>query len=172
MKRSVWDAIYDGHFDALAKSNPSKSPAWRQREALLQTRFDTGISRPGGDLFGGLKEKLGMKLLSSFLPGIVKNLGDGQYGAGPQKVYWWLAGKKTWISIGIGAVWAFGHTVVVPALVACQCAADGTIPSIEGALGWVASVVPWLILMGIVDAGIRLEPPKKGIYVSPRPLNK
>ena len=163
-----WRARYDEHFENLYALYPEKPPDWRQKKARERTIAELG-PQPGGGLLGGLKEKLGMKLISSFLPGIVKDIGDGKYGVGPQKVYWWFAGKKTWISLGVGAVWAFGHYVVLPALASCapECVQPDTIPQIESWLGMLGSAAPWLVMFGLADAGLRLDPPKKGVYVTP-----
>ncbi len=167
MTRKEWDAVYDRHFRDLFDRYSAKDPKWRQVKARERTRIETGTTRPGSGLFGGLKEKLGMKLLSSFLPGIVKGVGDGQYGEGVQKVYWWFAGKKTWISIGLFAAYTFVTYVLVPVLLMSGVAQPETVPALQAWVSWIPPAVPFLIGIGVFDAAVRIEPPQDGVFVTP-----
>jgi hypothetical protein len=166
-----WDELFtDWQTFFLTKKGQQGRRAWElaHREMKKHGPRPAGPKKPSvfmriGIWLAGGKEKLMLKALSSFLPGLVKGMAEGQYGPVPEKLYWALAGKKTWISVGIGALWAFGWYVVIPALQACgvDCGAATNVPQITAWLDVVKDVVPWLIAAGIADAGLRLEPPQK-----------
>lgn len=145
---------------------PRKSFDAAHREMLKHGPRPNGPKKPPLLVRLGLKivgkDRL-MKLLSSFIPGLIKNVAEEKFGKGPAKIYWFLAGKKTTVSAVIGAVWSFGHFVVIPYLAAQpEGAVDAaTIPSIEGWLSYLPMVLLVLVPAGIADAGLRLEPPQK-----------
>jgi hypothetical protein len=107
-----------------------------------------------------------MKLLSGMIPGLIKKVAEEEFGKGPAKVYWWFAGKKSLISALLGAAWAMGYFVVIPYLAGQPVGAidPTTIPQIESWLSTLATVVvPLAVSIGVADASLRLEPPKKKV---------
>ena len=41
----------------------------------------------------------------SVLLHLVWKVAEGDFGEGPKRAYWWLAGKKTWTGIALGVAW-------------------------------------------------------------------
>lgn len=103
-----------------------------------------------------------LRMISGILANLVKDIAEGKYGEGPKKLYWSLAGKKTWIAMGIAALYGVGQ-VAVSVLAACvpECGSPEALLQLEGILKWVPEVVAVLIAIGIYDGAVRLDPPKK-----------
>lgn len=81
----------------------------------------------------------------------VKMLAEGKFGEGPAKAYWWLAGKKTHIALALAAVYGVLYGAGEKGL--CQ-------PCGEWA-GWVVGLSGVLVTVGLFDAAVRIEPPRK-----------
>lgn len=101
--------------------------------------------------------------LSSVLAILVKTVADGEQTNPLTKVYWWLAGKKTWISIGMYAIWLIITGLLVPFFTTCTVCGDTTalITQLTYWSGWLADLATLLLGFGLFDAAVRLEPPKK-----------
>lgn len=108
----------------------------------------------------GLRSWVKGKIMSQVLAYVVKMIAEGQFPVlGPQlkAAYWWAAGKKTITAGVLYAVWIALYGLckgeALPAdLVAIGCQWEG----------YVLSVANVLLAIGLFDAGIRLEAPKKG----------
>jgi hypothetical protein len=102
-------------------------------------------------------------MISGVAAGFVKSVAEGKYGEGPKKVYWFLAGKKTWIAIGIAALAGVGQ-VAVNVLSGCvpECGSAESVAQLQGLLNHVPAIVGFLVAVGLFDAAVRIEPPKKG----------
>jgi hypothetical protein len=95
--------------------------------------------------------KLREKAMGAILAHLVKKLAEGDFGAGPAKAYWWLAGKKTLTgTIGVaaaGALWALGEA--------------GLCDPCGGYVLQLGAVSLLLMQIGLWDAAIRIEPPAR-----------
>lgn len=98
-------------------------------------------------LFGNLKERA----LSKILVVLVRKLAEGDFGKGPAKVYWALAGIKTYTALILG-IGAFGLTLASNLHL---CAACGDYASI------IAKIAGGLLAIGLFDGAVRIEPPFK-----------
>jgi hypothetical protein len=109
-----------------------------------------------------------MSMVSGLLAGFVKDLGNGKFGEGPKKIYWSLAGKKTWISLGLAATYGVIQlagtllSVCVP-----ECASAENLVQLTGVGEWILRAVTVLIPIGLYDAAVRIEPPRKEVHVTP-----
>jgi len=103
-----------------------------------------------------------MKMLSGILAGVVKDAAQGKYGEGMKTLYWSLAGKKTVIALGIAALYGVGE-VAVGILAQCvpECGSAEAVNQLSNILAYVPEVVGVLIAIGLFDAAVRIEPPKK-----------
>jgi hypothetical protein len=97
--------------------------------------------------FRKLKEKAMGALLALF----VKKLAEGDFGAGPAKVYWWLAGKKTWIALGLAAI--AGALSLAYELGLCAPCYDY--------VGLIVTISVGLAAVGLFDGAVRITPPVK-----------
>jgi hypothetical protein len=104
-----------------------------------------------------------MKNLSSVLGMLVKAIASGSKDNPATKLYWWLAGKKTWISLGMYAVWLLIAGVAVPFFTTCTACGDTTtlVAQLNYWSGWLADAATVLLGLGLFDAAVRLEPPKQ-----------
>jgi hypothetical protein len=81
------------------------------------------------------------------------------FGEEAEAAYWWLAGKKTWITIIISAI-AF---ILEQLIAAGLCAPGGVIDFNCGAVvTGLYSVAAVLLSVGLLDGAVRLEPPARG----------
>lgn len=88
--------------------------------------------------------------LSSLLPELVRLLAEGKFGAAPAKVYTFLSGKKTYLSIALYIVWgALGYVEVY-------------VPGVVGYAGYVLQAANFLLVIGLFDGAVKFEPPKVG----------
>lgn len=113
-----------------------------------------------------------MSMVSGLLAGFVKDLGNGRFGEGPKKLYWKLAGKKTWISLGLAAT--YGIIQLAGTLLATcvpECATPENLVQLTAIGDWIFRAVAVLIPIGLYDAAVRVDPPKKDVFVTPRPSN-
>jgi len=103
-----------------------------------------------------------LSMLSGLLAKLLKDVGEGKYGEGPKKFYWGMAGKKTWTGVGIVALYGLGQ-VAVNALGTCvpECGSPEALAQLENVLGYFPPAVAVLVTVGLVDAGVRIDPPKK-----------
>ncbi len=113
-------------------------------------------------LLGRVKDKARRVAMGRILGIVLSWLAEGKLGAGPQKAYVWLRGKKTIIA-GLLAT-------IAAALQAAQ--SNGTCALVEGhkLFGWpincgeAASALLWLsgilALVGLTDGALRMDPPK------------
>lgn len=100
--------------------------------------------------------------MGAILGWALKQLAEGKFGSGPQRVWLWLQGKKTIIAALLATIAA--------TLQAAQ--SNGTCALVEGVklFGWpvncgeAASALLWLsgilALVGLTDGALRMEPPK------------
>jgi len=109
-----------------------------------------------------------MSMVSGLLAGFVKDLGNGKFGEGPKKIYWSLAGKKTWISLGLAATYGVVQ-LAVSLLATCvpECASPENLVQLQGVGEWILRAVTVLIPIGLYDAAVRIDPPKKDVFVTP-----
>jgi hypothetical protein len=97
--------------------------------------------------------------MSAILASVVKMIAEGRFPVfGPRLkvLYWWLAGKKTWTSAGLYTAWLTLYGLckgesLPPEIVALGCQWEG----------YVLSAANVLLAIGLFDAAVRLEPPKK-----------
>lgn len=89
--------------------------------------------------------------MSTILTKLVKALAEGKFGAGPAKAYWWLAGRKTYTGIALGAAYFVLH----------GGAAAGVCEPCGGYAHGLAVASITLVSVGLLDAAIREEPPVK-----------
>lgn len=103
-----------------------------------------------------------MKILSSLLAQVVKDVAEGKYGEGPKGLYWSLAGKKTIIALAIAAFYGMAH-VALNVFGQCvpECATAESVAQMESWLSYVPTLVGFLVAVGLFDAAVRIEPPKK-----------
>ena len=103
-----------------------------------------------------------LSMISGVLANFVKGLAEGDPNNLATKIYWKLAGKKTLIAIGIAGLYGVGQ-LAVTLLSACvpECGSPEALAQLEGILQWVPKVVLLLTGVGLYDAAVRLEPPKK-----------
>jgi hypothetical protein len=93
--------------------------------------------------------------MSKLLALLVRKIAEGDFGEPLKRVYWWLAGKKTYIGMAFGASWAmlaWAQDVGVCTMRGWDCA------------GWsttLASVAAFLVLVGLWDGALRSQPPNK-----------
>jgi hypothetical protein len=86
---------------------------------------------------------------SKAVPTAVTQVAEGKLGEGPKSVYWWLAGKKTWITVIVA-----GLAEGLSSMPAEQCE-----PCAQyGEWAWMAAGV--LLVVGLWDGAIRAVPPK------------
>ena len=101
-------------------------------------------------LFGKTKAKLKRYAMSKLLAIVLRKAAEGDFGPAVQKVYWYLEGKKTYTAAALAGVAA-----------GLQAASDANICEPCGA--WVVSLYSAAALLGtlgLVDAAVRIEPPK------------
>lgn len=101
-------------------------------------------------MFGRLK-LVGQFIMkpSKAVPSAVNAIAEGKFGEGPKKVYWFLAGKKTWITVVVA-----GAAEGLSSIPAEQCADCST----YGEYAWIAA--GFLLVIGLWDGAIRAVPPK------------
>jgi hypothetical protein len=99
---------------------------------------------------GSWLKKLKGVSLGKLLAWFVTKLAEGDFGAGPAKVYWALAGVKTWIAFGLVTVMGVMHFA----------AENGFCAPCEDYVATILKVVPYLIAAGIYDAAIRYRSPQ------------
>lgn len=103
-------------------------------------------------------------MLSSILGTLVKDVAEGKYGEGVKTFYWKLAGKKTIIALGIAALYAMG-LAAVSVLTQCvpECGSAEAVAQLSTYVGYLPTLVAILIPLGLFDAAVRLDPPKKPV---------
>jgi len=105
--------------------------------------------------------KLG-SLLSGLLPGIVKSIGEGAYGEVPKSIYWWLAGKKTIIAVTFAAAYGMAQVALgVFAQCVPGCGSALALAQMTTWVGMMPYIATVLVTIGVFDAAVRLDPPKK-----------
>lgn len=103
-----------------------------------------------------------VKMVSSILAKIVKDIAEGKYGQKPKDWYWWAAGKKTLIALGIAAFYGVAQVgLSIFAQCVPECGSQQAVDQLAGAVAWIPRIVTVLIAVGLFDAAVRLEPPKK-----------
>lgn len=98
-----------------------------------------------GVLFSFLKGKP-----SEFIPKIIKAVAEGKFGEPAKKVYWQVAGYKTWITVVVASA-GFVLQQLEEAGLCADCGAWYVI-LYQVALG--------LLAVGLFDGAVRLDPPK------------
>jgi hypothetical protein len=99
--------------------------------------------------------KLKGKVMSALLATLVKKLAEGDFGPGPAKAYWWMAGKKTWTALAMAAV--AGALFLAAQLGKCDACWEYGI--------WVASASTILSSIGLFDGAVRIEAPAKPPFI-------
>lgn len=102
-------------------------------------------------LFGKVKRKLEDAAMSKILAMGVKMLAEGRFGKGPAAAYWWLAGKKTWIAVALAGIYGVLYEASGRGL--CQPCAEWS--------DWILNASGVLVAVGLFDAAVRIEPPRK-----------
>lgn len=97
--------------------------------------------------------KLKKWLVRKVLLGQIRKVAEGGYGKVPQKIYWWMAGKKTYTGvILLGAVYILQRAVADGV---CDSTCTDIANTILGPVGLV------LVGAGLLDDAWRDEPPKE-----------
>lgn len=102
---------------------------------------------------GKLKRKVEVAMLGKLLAIAVKKLAEGDFGTGPAKVYWWLAGKKTPLAVAVAAV--AGGLSLAYKYGLCEPCAD----YVDG----IIKAAGILVAIGVFDAAVRIAPPERPI---------
>ena len=103
-----------------------------------------------------------MKLVSSFLASFVKDVAEGKHGESLKAIYWKLEGKKTMTAVVIAFMYGIAQ-LGLTAVSACvpECATAESVTQMEAWLAYVPTAITFLIAVGLFDAAVRIEPPKK-----------
>ena len=102
-------------------------------------------------MFGRLKLVFQfVKKPSQAVPTAITAVAEGKFGEPAKKVYWALAGKKTWITAAVA-----GAASVLEAVPAEQCADCATY------VAYLWSAAGFLLVAGLWDGAVRAVPPKK-----------
>ena len=83
----------------------------------------------------------------------IKMLAEGKFGKPPAQLYWFLAGKKTYLAFALGIV---GGALQ-------QASAKGLCLPCGDWSTWVFSAAAFLGTIGIVDGAVRVDPPVKSV---------
>lgn len=97
----------------------------------------------------GLKAWAERKAMGAILAIFVKKLAEGDFGPGPAKVYWALAGVKTWTALGLAAI-AGGLTLAYQLGLCEPC---------YGYVGMLITASGVLAAIGLFDGAVRIMPP-------------
>jgi hypothetical protein len=89
--------------------------------------------------------------MSKILAIAVKKLAEGDFGAGPAKAYWWLAGKKTWIAFAVGVA-AYGLN---------EASGRGLCDPCQGYVATLGTAAAVLAAAGLYDGALRTSAPQK-----------
>jgi hypothetical protein len=90
--------------------------------------------------------------LGQILPALLRAMADGDFGPQAKAVYWFLAGKKTYIGLTLGAL-AFIFEKLV--------AAPPDYPWEGAVLAVVYSIAATFFTAGLIDEPLRQDPPQK-----------
>jgi hypothetical protein len=115
-----------------------------------------GLGRVLKAPFRKAKETAVQKLIEFVFGGIAA----GRFGAGPKKVYWFLAGKKTYVGVALAAI---AH-LIGEAQAAGLCSAHGL--DCEGWATGLQAVAAFLVTVGLLDAAHRAPAPKKLLLIA------
>jgi hypothetical protein len=100
-------------------------------------------------------------LIRKVLLGTVRKCAEGAYGKIPQKVYWWLAGKKTYSGVVLLAAVYVLHKAVADGV------CDATCTDIANTI--LVPVGGFLVAAGLLDDAWRDEPPRPSIEAPRKP---
>ena len=101
-------------------------------------------------------------MISQFIPGLIKSVAEGDPNKTSTKIYWAIAGKKTLIAGLITLFYAFAWGVVgFFDSCAPECATVESVVQAEQFLSYIPNVIAILVAAGLVDASVRMDPPKK-----------
>lgn len=93
--------------------------------------------------------------MGAILARLVKKVAEGDFGATPAKVYWWLAGKKTWTALVLATV--AGGLFLASQLGLCgPCYDYGT---------YIASASVVLGSWGLFDGAVRIQAPEPPPFI-------
>jgi hypothetical protein len=98
-----------------------------------------------GVLFSFIKGKP-----SEFIPKLIKAVAEGKFGEPAKKIYWQVAGYKTWITAIVATV---GFALQ-------QFEQAGLCPDCAGWSVILYQVALGLLAVGLFDGAVRLDPPK------------
>lgn len=104
----------------------------------------------------GLKRKLKGIVMGQIIAYILKLWAEGKFGAPLAAVYWWLAGKKTYIAAALGALY-------VALLKLGEASASGEVvcaPCV-GYADYVLWFAGFLASIGFIDGALRTAAPKR-----------
>lgn len=102
--------------------------------------------------------------LSTILGSMLRGVAEGDKNNPMTKLYWKLEGKKTWIAVGVAALYLLVGQVLIPVFTGCgpNC---GATPEMLALLaqynGYLFDLSVVLAGVGLFDANLRLDPPKK-----------
>lgn len=102
-----------------------------------------------GKLFKNAKEKAVSKIIAM----LIRKVAEGDFGAKPAAVYWFLAGKKTYLGVALASL-AFALSRAGEAGVCGEC---------EAWVKTLGGVAAFLISIGLVDGAVRTYPPSPPI---------
>ena len=89
--------------------------------------------------------------MSKLLPLLIKKVAEGDFGEAPAKIYWFLAGKKLYISIGI----------LIAGYVLDVLFSKGLCESCGGYKGELITFAAILATIGLYDGALRSDPPQE-----------
>jgi len=101
-------------------------------------------------------------LIAGLLPGLFKKVAEGDKGNPITKLYWFLAGKKTVTALIIAILYGVAQ-VALHTFGQCapECASPEALKQFASFIAYVPEVVATLIVIGLYDKAVRLDPPKK-----------
>ena len=84
-----------------------------------------------------------------WIVGLVRGVAEGDYGPQAKAVYWRVAGLKTWLGLALGLAW-YALSYLYDAGECMQCGDYA---------GWLLAASGVLVSVGLLDKGLRAEPP-------------
>lgn len=104
----------------------------------------------------GLRKWARGKAMSAVIGWVLKQIAEGKWGSGPQKLYAFLQGKKTAIAAILGIL--YGALQTAQGNGACALL-TGKVTCADLS-SWLGAAAAFLALIGLVDGALRMAPPK------------
>lgn len=94
--------------------------------------------------------------MSAIVGWVLKQIAEGKWGSGPQKLYAFLQGKKTAIAAVLGVL--YGALQTAQGNGACAFL-TGKVTCADLS-SWLGAAAAFLALIGLVDGALRMAPPQ------------